>query len=89
MANRYAKKYRKNIGVHWAANEHLIKEMLSATEVGDVWGIGRQYALFLKRSGFNTALDFISAPEEFIRKNMTVVGQRLFNELKGIPAIPW
>jgi DNA polymerase V len=89
MANRYAKKYRKNIGVHWAANEELIKEMLAITEVGDVWGIGRQYALFLKRNGFNTALDLITAPEEFIRKNMTVVGQRLFNELKGIPAIAW
>ncbi len=88
MANRYTKKFRKGIGVHWAANEQLIKEMLSVTEVGDVWGIGRQYALFLKRNGFHTALDLLSAPEEFIRKNMTVVGQRLFNELKGIPAIP-
>ncbi len=89
MANRYAKKYRKNIGVHWAANEQLIKEMLAVTEVGDIWGIGHQYVLFLKRNGFNTALDLITAPEEFIRKNMTVVGQRLFNELKGIPAIAW
>ena len=89
MANRYAKKYRKNIGVHWAANEQLVKEMLAITEVGDIWGIGRQYALFLKRNGFNTALDFVSAPEEWIRKNMTVVVQRLFNELKGIPAIQW
>ncbi|MEP6627720.1 MAG: Y-family DNA polymerase [Ginsengibacter sp.] len=89
MANRYAKKYRKGIGVHWAANDQLTREMLSATEVGDIWGIGRQYALFLKRNGFNTAFDFLSAPEEWIRKNMTVVVQRLFNELKGVPAISW
>lgn len=89
MANRYAKKYRKNIGVHWAANEELIKEMLAITEVEDIWGIGRQYALFLKKNGFNTALDLLSAPEDWIRKNMTVVVQRLFNELKGIPAIAW
>lgn len=89
MANRYAKKYRKDIGVHWAANDQLIREMLSVTEVGDIWGIGRQYALFLKRNGFNTALDLLSAPEEWVRKNMTVVVQRLFNELKGIPAISW
>jgi DNA polymerase V len=89
MANRYAKKYRKGIGVHWAANDQLIKEMLSVTEVGDIWGIGRQYALFLKRNGFKSALDFISAPEEWVKKNMTVVVQRLFNELKGIPAIAW
>lgn len=89
MANRFAKKHRKSPGVHWAANDQLIKEMLAATEVGDIWGIGRQYALFLKNNGFHTALDFISAPEEWIRKNMTVVVQRLFNELKGIPAIEW
>ena len=89
MANRYAKKYRKNVGVHWAANQELTEEMLRVTEVGDIWGIGRQYALFLKRNGFHTAFDFISAPEEWIRKNMTVVVQRLFNELRGIPAIKW
>jgi DNA polymerase V len=89
MANRYAKKFRKTIGIHWAANDRLIKEMLAVTEVGDIWGIGRQYALFLKRNGFNTALDLLTAPEEWIRKNMTVVVQRLFNELKGIPTIAW
>ena len=79
MANLYAKKHRKSIGVHWVANDELLKEMLAATQVGDIWGIGRQYALFLKRNGFNTALEFLSAPEEWIRKNMTVVVQRLFN----------
>lgn len=89
MANRFAKKKRRSLGVHWAANEKLINEMLAFTEVGDIWGIGRQYALFLNRNGFKTALDLISAPEEWIRKNMTVVVQRLFNELKGIPAIQW
>ncbi|MEO8415224.1 MAG: Y-family DNA polymerase [Ginsengibacter sp.] len=89
MANRYAKKYRKSIGVHWAANDQLISEMLAVTAVGDIWGIGRQYALLLKRNGFNTALDLLSAPEEWVRKNMTVVVQRLCNELKGIPAISW
>lgn len=89
MANRYAKKKRRNIGVHWAANEDLVEEMLAFTEVGDIWGIGRQRALLLTRNGFKTALDFIKAPEEWVREYMTVVGQRLFNELKGIPALQW
>lgn len=89
MANRYAKKKRKEIGVHWAANQGLVEEMLAFTEVGDVWGIGRQRALLLTRNGFKTAFDFIKAPEEWVRENMTVVGQRLFNELKGIPALNW
>ena len=89
MANRFAKKKRRELGVHWVANDELIKEMLAFTEVADIWGIGRQYALFLNRNNFKTALDLISAPEEWIRKNMTVVVQRLFNELKGIPSIQW
>ncbi|TDH28777.1 Y-family DNA polymerase [Segetibacter sp. 3557_3] len=89
MANRYAKKRWREVGVHWAANQDLIDEMLAATEVGNIWGIGHQYALFLKTNGFKTALDFVGAPEEWVRVNMSVVGQRLYNELKGIPAIKW
>lgn len=89
MANRYAKKNNKAIGVHWAANEYLVNEMLAYTEVGDVWGIGRQYALMLIRNGIRTAADFILAPEDFIRDKMSVVGLRLQNELKGIPCIAW
>ena len=89
MANRYAKKKRRTIGVHWAANDGLVQEMLAFTAVGDIWGIGRQRALLLTRNGFKTALDFVKAPEEWVRENMTVVGQRLFNELRGIPALAW
>jgi DNA polymerase V len=89
MANRYAKKKRRDVGVYWAANNNLVEEMLRFTEVGDIWGIGRQYANFLIRNGFKTAFDLIKAPEEWIRKKMTVQGQRLLSELKGIPAIEW
>lgn len=89
MANRYAKKKHRDLGVHWAANEKLIEEMLAYTEVNDIWGIGRQYAMFLNKNGFKTALDLTKAPEEWVRKNMTVVVQRLLNELKGVPAIKW
>ena len=89
MANRYAKKRNKAVGVHWAANQYLIDEMLEYTEVGDVWGIGRQYALMLNRNGIKTAMQFINAPEDFVRSTMSVVGLRLHNELKGIPSIAW
>ena len=89
MANRYAKKKNKEVGVHWAANRYLINEMLEYTEVGDVWGIGRQYALMLNRNGIKTAMQFIQAPEDFVRSTMSVVGLRLHNELKGIPSIAW
>lgn len=83
MANRYAKKANVPGGVFCAANEATIKKMLAGTGVHDIWGIGRQYALFLQKHGFKTALDLVNAPEEWIRKNMSVVGQRLLKELKG------
>ena len=89
MANRYAKKKNKKFGVFYAANKGLIDDMLDFTEVGDIWGIGKQYAALLKKNGCNTAKDVTNIPEEWMRTNMTVVGQRLWNELRGIPAIEW
>ncbi|HTS45026.1 MAG TPA: Y-family DNA polymerase [Puia sp.] len=89
MANKFAKKKRKDVGCFWAANDKLIDEMMDSTEVGDIWGIGAQYAKILKKNGFQTALELRNAPEEWIRVNMTVVGQRLLNELRGVPSIEW
>lgn len=89
MANRYAKKTHKVPAVHWLANGQLVAEALQFTEVGDVWGIGRQYASKLKANGYHTAADLVSANDEWIRKNMSVVGQRTVNELRGTPCIKW
>lgn len=89
MANRYAKKKFKDIGVFYAANQALIDEMLEFTAVGEIWGVGHQYALLLKRHGFQSAKDFININPDWIRTNMSVVGLRLWNELRGIPSIDW
>ncbi|NCI51370.1 Y-family DNA polymerase [Sediminibacterium roseum] len=89
MANRYAKKKYKSLGVFYAANNDLVNQMLSETNVEDIWGIGRQYTKLLQGHGFKTALDLSRAPEEWMRTSMTVVGQRLWNELNGIPSIEW
>jgi DNA polymerase V len=87
LANRYAKKKNKELGVHWLANEHLRHEALTFTDIGDVWGIGSQHASFLTKHKIKTAADFLKAPEDWVRKQLTVVGHRLLNELKGIPSI--
>jgi DNA polymerase V len=89
MANRYAKKKFREVGIFWAANEKLIREMLSFISVGDICGIGHAYALLLKKNGFKTAYDFTTANEDWVRLNMSVVGLRVLNELKCIPSIPW
>ena len=74
MANRYAKKKNKAVGVHWAANDYLVNEMLEYTAVGDVWGIGSQYAIMLIRHGIKTAKQFTEASEDFVLSKMSVVG---------------
>ena len=89
MANRYAKKKFRESGVFWASNDHLVNEMLHFTAVGDVWGIGREYALMLLRNNIKTAFDFANLPEDFVRTNMSVTGLRLMHELNGKSAIKW
>lgn len=87
MANRFAKKTKKHIGVHVLDTPGKITEVLEFTKVEDIWSVGRQYAQMLKNNGFHTAADLAAAPEEWVRKNMTVVGQRMWKELQGIPCI--
>lgn len=87
MANRYAKKNKKHIGIHILDTKEKTEEVLRDTLVGDIWGIGPQYASLLELKGFKTAKDFSRAPEEWVRKKMTVMGQRIWKELQGIPCI--
>lgn len=89
LANRYAKKCHRKIGVFWAANESLTCEMLEKTPVEDIWGVGRQYAKLLNKRGIKTALELSRVPDDFMRKQMSVQGLRLLKELQGIPCKGW
>ncbi len=89
MANRYAKKKKQAIGVHYLADQVLIDEVLNGTEVGDIWGVGKQYQKFLLGHGIKTAAQLAKAGDEWVKKSMTVVGQRMINELRGIACIKW
>lgn len=89
MANRYAKKERKNIGVYLAQDQWQIDELLNYTQVGDIWGIGGQHTKRLLQNKILTAADLVKINEEWVRKNMTVMGQRMLNELRGVPCIDW
>jgi DNA polymerase V len=56
---------------------------LAGIEVGEVWGVGRQWAAWLAGQGIHTALDLKCADAKAIRRKMTVVGERLVYELNG------
>ncbi len=88
MANRYAKKVLPGTGVFVLDTTEKTNRVLQWTPIGDVWGIGGQHGRRLKLMGIKTAYDFVhQLNADWIRNNMSVMGERLFNELKGIPSI--
>lgn len=88
LANRRAKKVKEFGGVlDIYTDQSSIEHHLRDTEVADIWGVGRQYSKMLKSHSIYTALDFVNAPAEWVRKKMTVMGQRTLYELKGTPCI--
>ena len=89
MANRYAKKENREIGVYCLDTPQKINDILNYTQIGDVWGIGGQHRKRLLQNGIKTAADFITLSEDWVRTNMSVVGLRMLTELKGIPCIDW
>ena len=89
MANRYAKKQCREIGVYCLDTQEKTNAVLAYTQIGDIWGIGSAHKRRLLQEGVKTAADFIKLPTDWVRKNMTVVGERMLNELQGKPCIDW
>jgi len=86
VANRIAKKDKQKSGcVMVLDTDEKLQEALMATDVADLWGIGRRYARKLKDLyGVNTAWQLKHMPLEWARKNLGgVVGVRMIKELNG------
>ena len=65
-----------------------VSAALKRTPIGEIWGVGKQYAAKLAKLDVKTAFDLASMPEEGARQHLGgVVGVRLIKELKGIHAI--
>ena len=86
VANRLAKKSPKADGVLDLANHpEWVETALRRTEVGDVWGIGRQWAGLCHLKSLRTAFDLARADDGWVRKTMGKVGLRTVLELRGRP----
>ena len=83
LANKLAKKNPGKNNVFLLDNTDLINSVLSKFDISDVWGIGRQHAKFLNSHGIFTAMDFLKKGKVWARKNLTVIGERLWLELSG------
>ena len=87
MANKFAKKYPAYNRLCIIDTEEKRIKALKLFEIGDVWGIGRRQATKLEKRGVKTAFDFTQLPGSWVRKNMTVTGERTWKELRGISCI--
>lgn len=88
IANKIAKKFPKETGGYYFMNsDEARKKALKWTEIGEVWGIGGQHAKRLKTMGINNALLFTGLPDEWVKKNMSIVGLRLKKDLEGLPTL--
>ena len=87
LANKFAKKIPVNNNVYVVDNEHKRQHLLRNLEVKDIWGIGKKHAIRLQKNGIYTALDFADMPVAWVRKEMTVIGERLWRELNNIPCL--
>lgn len=84
LANRIAKKEEEHGHVYVIDSEEKRIEALKKVKIGDVWGIGRQHARRLQEKKVFTAFDFVDKINcAWVRKEMTVVGERLWRELCG------
>jgi DNA polymerase V len=84
IANKIAK---KNSGVFAIETDMQRLWALANTPIDDVWGVGRRYAVLLKKHGVTSALDFTNLSTDWIRQHMTVQGHRLKEELLGTSCI--
>jgi DNA polymerase V len=64
-----------------------LMDVLASTQVGEVWGIGRQIGAKLQAMGVNTVQDFVTLPCDVVRGNWGVVLERTWRELRGEPCI--
>jgi DNA polymerase V len=89
VANRLSKKYKQQYdGVMVLDTEEKIMNALKQTMVGDIWGVGWQYAQKLKEYwSIYDALQLSRMSEEFGKTHLGgVTGVRLIKELRGEPA---
>ena len=87
LANKFAKKYPAYNRICIIDSDEKRIKALKLAKIGDVWGIGRRQASKLEKINVKTAYDFTQLTGSWVRKNMTVVGERTWKELRGISCI--
>ncbi len=87
IASKLCKQYPRLDGCCYMHRPQDIEKVLRRFPVGDVWGVGRRHAQMLEAAGIRTAWEFTQQPAAWVRKRMSVVGLRMWQELRGEPCI--
>lgn len=97
LANHIAKTAERKPGVYpdelatvcnlAALSDEQLSQVLTATDVGEVWGVGRQLSTQLNAVGVHTVHDFMRLPGDLVRSKWGVVRERTWRELRGEPCI--
>ena len=69
-------------------SDEEIDDLLASLAVENVWGIGSRYARLLQSRNILTARDLKYADQRWARRHLTVVGERMLLELRGVACIP-
>jgi len=84
VANKISKKFdSKTNGIYVLDSEKKREKALKWLKIEDVWGIGYKHSQRLKNHNINKAYAFTKLPDQWVRKQMSVVGLRLKKELEG------
>jgi DNA polymerase V len=81
---RYPPQYAQVCNFLGLSTEQL-HAVLGATEVGDVWGIGRKTAPKLNEAGLRSVLDLLKADVPALRRQYGIVMEKTLRELHGTP----
>ena len=93
LANHVAKAADRKLGSYapqlaqvcnlGAMSRRELDDVMRATDVGDVWGIGGKTSARLNEGGIRTVLDLVHADAATLRKQFSVVLEKTLLELRG------
>ena len=84
IASFIAKNNQKTKGVFNISNIKDKKLILKKIKIEKVWGIGNKLSKLLIRNNIDNAYDFIQQDNNWIRKNMNILGLKTKMELQGV-----
>lgn len=86
VANKIGK---KGDGVVVLDTPDAIDQALADFPIEDIWGIGHRRTELLLRMGIRTAKQLRDMDIKWVRKRMTVTGERMVRELRAEPCYGW